>query len=487
VKPLDSNGGAVEHSSIEDPALAARTALGGAERDEFDEDSPRARSEVVAAPRHGPFAPPSALQRVSQVVPVGTAGETENEGFGAGGFDDADANAAGGGVDPADAGASGLAASEGPDAVAEQHDLPEEDGSELTPSQPGLESVAANGAAASDIGPGYSSVDPLDEPRYPRALAARAARKPEFGATLHGPGFGLDDDDEEETTVDAGAALSDEEQDDLMRRIHSAMSETQAAGTPPPQPAQARAPQEARSIFRQTMLLGLPQLEGMSGRVSPAGASASVAATGAAASPPPTEPPAAVMASVVRVVGPPTQPPPRRSRRIGAVSLPEASEPDHEAFALSQPIAGSDLPRRASRAPISDVPTPRISRDSISRSSLPGVILPPPPQPQDYEAAPASMPPPLTTRPSLPLRATIDAPSSLSRTQPPTTRAIIRAAVASQEAEDGLPTADPFAGFVAPPPSLAQRWLIVMVVALAVVGLCSLAAIAFGYLGKTGW
>jgi hypothetical protein len=40
---------------------------------------------------------------------------------------------------------------------------------------------------------------------------------------------------------------------------------------------------------------------------------------------------------------------------------------------------------------------------------------------------------------------------------------------------------------VAPPPSLFQRWLVVIVVALAVVGLCSLAAIAFGFLGKTGW
>jgi hypothetical protein len=50
-----------------------------------------------------------------------------------------------------------------------------------------------------------------------------------------------------------------------------------------------------------------------------------------------------------------------------------------------------------------------------------------------------------------------------------------------------LPRADPFAGFVAPAPSAAQRWLVVVVVALAVVGLCSLAAIALGLLGKTGW
>lgn len=50
-----------------------------------------------------------------------------------------------------------------------------------------------------------------------------------------------------------------------------------------------------------------------------------------------------------------------------------------------------------------------------------------------------------------------------------------------------LPLTDPFEGFVAPAPSAAQRWLVVVVVALAVVGLCSLAAIAFGLLGKTGW
>jgi hypothetical protein len=56
-----------------------------------------------------------------------------------------------------------------------------------------------------------------------------------------------------------------------------------------------------------------------------------------------------------------------------------------------------------------------------------------------------------------------------------------------EPALDELPAPNPFAGFVAPPPSLAQRWLVVVVVALAVVGLCSLAAIAFGFLGKTGW
>jgi hypothetical protein len=59
--------------------------------------------------------------------------------------------------------------------------------------------------------------------------------------------------------------------------------------------------------------------------------------------------------------------------------------------------------------------------------------------------------------------------------------------IASDPELAGLPDADPFAGFVAPAPSAAQRWLVVVVVALAVVGLCSLAAIALGLLGKTGW
>jgi hypothetical protein len=80
------------------------------------------------------------------------------------------------------------------------------------------------------------------------------------------------------------------------------------------------------------------------------------------------------------------------------------------------------------------------------------------------------------------LRATIDPPTSLSRTRPPQ----FRRSAAEVDPLDELPGADPFAGFVAPTPSLAQRWLVVVVVALAVVGLCSLAAIALGLLGKTG-
>ncbi|HWO09907.1 MAG TPA: hypothetical protein VNN80_10525, partial [Polyangiaceae bacterium] len=82
-----------------------------------------------------------------------------------------------------------------------------------------------------------------------------------------------------------------------------------------------------------------------------------------------------------------------------------------------------------------------------------------------------------------PLRATIEPPVALSRTRPP----MARYSVPPAPPLDELPASDPFAGFAAPTPSAAQRWLVVVVVALAVVGLCSLTAIAFGFLGKTGW
>ena len=46
---------------------------------------------------------------------------------------------------------------------------------------------------------------------------------------------------------------------------------------------------------------------------------------------------------------------------------------------------------------------------------------------------------------------------------------------------------NPLAGYEAPRETFWQRSLIVFVVALAVVGLFALGAIAFGFLGKTGW
>jgi hypothetical protein len=250
------------------------------------------------------------------------------------------------------------------------------------------------------------------------------------------------------------------------------------------------------------------------------------------------------MASLVRVVGPPTQPPPRRSRRTGSLAPQEESEHDHEAFVLTNPIAAPNRVTQPPSAPSNGVPSLNFGT-LVGRSSFPGVMLPPPPQSRDFEpasspvaaapppgltasavgsvaaapypplAGPASVPPPAPsqrhrgappgfTAPGLSalgvsstgalggavsgagspaLRATLDASVSLSRTRPP----LSRHAAERPHTLAELPTADPFAGFVAPAPSVAQRWLVVVVVALAVVGLCSLAAIAFGFLGKTGW
>ena len=50
-----------------------------------------------------------------------------------------------------------------------------------------------------------------------------------------------------------------------------------------------------------------------------------------------------------------------------------------------------------------------------------------------------------------------------------------------------LPSTDPFAGFIAPPPSLAERLVRVMIVALAVVGVFTLAAVALRWLTGVGW
>jgi hypothetical protein len=333
--------------------------------------------------------------------------------------------------------------------------------------------------------PDSSSMRPSDVvPRSPSPHENRAAvRVAELAMTRPGPSFGLDEDDEA-TTVDATAGLAFEEREALVQRIHSAMEETLPVGTPPPAPVQpadeAEAARDRRIAFKQTMLLGVAKRE----------------------TPPPApvasdEP--ALLASLVRVVGPPTHPPPRRSRRISAVpsappSEPEATEhPDHEAFALMHAIVTPDASKKVvpDAAPPPTAPSLSIS---VNRSSLPGVMLPPAPEPRDYEPD-ASLGPASTGAASIgrvpassplraiePLRATIEPPSSLARTRPPVTR---RAAEPPPLEE--LPVSDPFAGFVAPPPSLLQRWLVVIVVALAVVGLCSLAAIAFGFLGKTGW
>jgi hypothetical protein len=116
------------------------------------------------------------------------------------------------------------------------------------------------------------------------------------------------------------------------------------------------------------------------------------------------------------------------------------------------------------------------------------VILPPPPQAHDYElsSSPSAAPPPLA------LAATARAGASLPSAAPPPAAPILpttRPAARPRASLLDLPSAggNPLAGYEAPRETLWQRSLIVFVVALAVVGLFALGAIAFGFLGKTGW
>lgn len=404
------------------------------------------------------------------------------------------------------------------------------------------------------------------------AVASAVAPPVDPAVTRMGPAFGSDDEDEA-TMVDAAAALSDAERA-LMARGPSTMAETQAVGTPLPAPLRPAAPTGpdravavgGRHPFKQTMLLGLPRLEppasaaaaapqvaAPSARshaapsVAPFSVAVSSEAVPSAASAPAPEASStktAVFASLVRVVGPPTQPPPRRVRRFGSggegtvsgLSPADASELDHEAFVLTNPIGAADPARRSSvpepppsaagsgppaslssllpaqsarvqrrdpSSPVAAAPgvgsmsarslgggagePSRVSYPPAPRSSYlpPERVSYPPSERVSYAPAPRSSYPP-------PLRATIDPPAALSRTRPPMVRSAAQTLPPGQlgpagQLLDELPMTDPFAGFVAPAPSVAQRWLVVAVVALAVVGLCSLAAIAFGLLGKTGW
>ncbi len=398
---------------------------------------------------------------------------------------------------------------------------------ERAPAENGEGDAARGGDAVAAVAAGAVRQSDV-VPRNTGVREQRTPWVPDFAATRMGTGFGFDEDDEA-TTVDASAELTDEDREALAR-IRSAMVETRVLGTPLPEAVQPvdglEAARERRNAFKQTMMLGLPRLESPlpapvsapismtkatpravlvpiaepepAGDGEPSAAAEPVAAAEPAAAAEPTAllastpmeaPEPAVLASVVRVVGPPTQPPPRRSRRSGGVISSEASlepsEPDHEAFVLRNPIAAPERLKAQPSAPPPE-PLPRLGV-SVSRGSLPGVILPPAPTAAAYELASAarSSAPPLRTTiepPRSPLRATIEPPMALSRTRPP----VSRRTAGEAPPLDELAHTDPFAGFVAPAPSLAQRWLVVVVVALAVVGLCSLAAIALGLLGKTG-
>jgi hypothetical protein len=129
-----------------------------------------------------------------------------------------------------------------------------------------------------------------------------------------------------------------------------------------------------------------------------------------------------------------------------------ASEPEHEAFQLDRRSnPGMTLAPAVFRVTPPSRPAPAAS-----------LMLPPPPGAADYEPAyPSTFPP------ALQQSATLSRPSAVDPL-----------------AE--LPSVDPFAGFVARPPSFFERWLVVLVVALALVGAAALAAIALGYLGKPG-
>jgi hypothetical protein len=184
--------------------------------------------------------------------------------------------------------------------------------------------------------------------------------------------------------------------------------------------------------------------------------------------------------SFMRPVG---APPPRRSRRPGAPddALGErasdlAADSDHEAFALDRPLSVPPgmLPNaRRGEPPIPAFQraAPAVSRATPAQRFTPvpssGVMLPPPPQPGDYE--PASSPSLLPPGPRFPSPAVVAGP-------------VVPRAPARPLLSD-LPSANPFEGFEAPRESFAQRSLIVFVVALAVVGLFALAAMAFGFLG----
>jgi hypothetical protein len=195
----------------------------------------------------------------------------------------------------------------------------------------------------------------------------------------------------------------------------------------------------------------------------------------------------ALRSSFVRPVGPPSAPPPRRSRRptapgedeaSGEVASDAAADSDHEAFALDRPLSVPPgvLPhaRRSVEPPdpLLQRGAPALSRANPAQHATPvpssGVMLPPPPQPGDYE--PASSPS------SLPPSPRLQAPAAVAG--PP----IVPRAPARPLLSD-LPSANPFEGFEAPRESFAQRSLIVFVVALAVVGLFARAALAFGFLG----
>jgi hypothetical protein len=314
-------------------------------------------------------------------------------------------------------------------------------------------------------------------------------------------------DEEESTVVDgSGIALSQEQNTALARRIQAALEQTLPSGTPKPgyvetTPSPPDATRERNPRwFKQTMLLGLVQPP--------------------SSTPAPSEPPpsAVLRASFVRDVGPPTSPPPRRSRRSApplgfdaepaseaGLELPDHEQTgheagdheardheardheardheshDHEAFELDHPIVAPELVSWSERAARSGSAPLGDAHGVVARDGLPPLILPPAlGSSMDFGPVPS---PSALPSPRRQLERSVS--DAAPRGNHGSSRAqVVRPAPLLID----LPSADPFAGFVAPAASATQRWGIVIVIALAVVGLFSLAAIALGLLGKTGW
>ena len=203
-------------------------------------------------------------------------------------------------------------------------------------------------------------------------------------------------------------------------------------------------------------------------------------------------PPVSGVVPAMPVERAPNRPPPRKPA------------PDHEAFALARAIGS--------------VPPPAPSHAASLQGA--GIMLPPPPQPGDMvepEVPPVAYAAPVRSSSgvasgavslgALASDAVALAAPRAAATAPPTgtaaPRAPVQAFVSSSRPTQArpatpewrppslndMPSLDPFAGFVRPPPSALQRWGMALLIALALFGLCALAAIGFGYLGlgKTSW
>ncbi len=312
-------------------------------------------------------------------------------------------------------------------------------------------------------------------------LAARtaASRVVSVGSASQtaAPTFGLrrEPGNDDVTTVDgAFEPLTREQRETLARRIRSELEHTRPFGTPVPAEVQP-APSTPAHPFKHTMRLGVARSRPSSPQSAPG-------------SPPPaSEPPSSLRGSFVRVVGPPTSPPPRRSRRTeppaplvppsqSADRVPE-SEPEHEAFQLDRPSRVSMLAVSAQPVSAQPVSAQQVHAPLANGSS---VMLPPPPQAGDYEVSSPSSFPPAVVRSELQKSGTMLVPER--RADPLGVSGQARGADLLRD----MPSVDPFAGFVAAPPSFLERWLVVLIVALALVGAAALAAIALGYLGRPG-